>query len=53
MENALSPQLSPITGFDWNYLHACLLELWGKEWERAREGGGIRFTPVDLRKHSS
>lgn len=47
MENARSPQLSPITGFDQNYLHACLLELWR---EREREGGGTGFTPADLRQ---
>lgn len=38
MENARSPQLSPITGFDWNYLHACLLELW-REREKGKEAG--------------
>lgn len=54
MESARSPQLSPITGSDQNYLHACLLELW-REWERERGrervGGGIWLTPSDLRKH--
>lgn len=37
MENARSPQLSPITGFDRNYLHACLLEVW-REGMRQRQG---------------
>ncbi len=48
MENTQSLQLSLITGFDRNYLHACLLEVWREretEGERESEQGreGVRF----------
>lgn len=45
MENARSPQLSPITGFDRNYLHACLLEVWreGMRQRQGERGRGRRF----------